>query len=62
MPNAGDAVRYRDAPQATAGHEGIKPDTGELTVRSESDTRQAGTVSEDFIPDTGDTLTDRDAR
>ena len=41
IPDAGNAIRNRDARQAFAATEGRTPDAGELTVRPESDAGQA---------------------
>ena len=55
MPDAGDAVRNRDARQATAVIEGKLPDAGNA-VRNR-DARQTLAFKEGLIPDAGDRIT-----
>ena len=62
IPDAGNAIRNRDARQAFAATEGRTPDAGELTVRPESDAGQARAAREGRTPDAGDAVRDRDAR
>ena len=59
-PDAGDAVRDRDARQVGAETEGTIPDAGDA-VR-DRDTRQVGAIIEGIRLDAGDTVRDRDAR
>ena len=59
-PDAGNAVRDRDARQAAAALEGPIPDAGNA-IRNR-DARQAGAVFESPLPDAGDAVRNRDAR
>ena len=56
MPDAGDAITYRDARKAFAVVEGDLPDAGDA-VRNR-DALQAGAVVEGRIPDTVDAIRD----
>ena len=55
IPDAGNAVRDRDARQALAALEGSIPDAGDA-IR-DRDTRQAAGETEGPIPDAGDRIT-----
>ncbi len=59
-PDAGDAVRNRDARQAAAITEGVIADADDAVTNR--DARQAAAATEDAMPDAGDAVTNRDAR
>ena len=59
IPDAGDAIRNRDARQA-AQPEKASPDAGDAITNR--DARQAAAVTEGTLPDAGDAIRDRDAR
>ena len=56
VPDAGDAIRNRDARQAATVKEGAMPNSGKLTVFPDPYIRQAGAAREGVFSDTGDRL------
>ena len=60
FPNAGDAIRNRDASQAAAVNECLRPDTGDAITNR--DARKASASSEGAFLDAGDAITNRDGR
>ena len=59
-PDAGNAIRDRDARQAGALTKNTFTDAGELALFTKIDTLKAFALPEGITPDTGDTNSNRD--